>query len=163
MSYFEVEITEVYNNPECCGGLYLGASCQSAEQILEHPRNEYDGWLVGGKKQAILSIRGAEGDLSSIIQPAAKASEMRSLDGQWDAEVLKVGDRVGLAMVIKRQGGMVMRVIVNKTVVSTEVFQDAPPENQVPYLTPIIRIAGTVKSVKLCSGMDPPKFAMEGL
>lgn len=163
VSYFEIELTEVYANAEGCGGLYLGATCQSAEQILEHPRKEYDSWMVGGKRQAIITCRGPSGKLFSLIHPGAKASEIQALDAQWNSEVLRVGDRVGLVMQIKRDGGMVMRVIVNGTVIATEVIQDAPPENQCPFLTPLVRIAGTAKSVRFLPGMDPPHYALEGL
>jgi hypothetical protein len=163
VSYFEVELTEAYANTEGCGGLYVGASCQSAEQVLEHPLHEYDGWLVGGKRQALLHIRRPTGNSFSSILPAAEACEVRSLDSEWNSEEVKVGDRVGVLMMIKRQGGIVMRIIVNRTVAATQIFQDAPPEHECPYLTPLVRIAGTAKSVKICPGMDPPKFAMEGL
>merc|ERR1712182_187875 len=103
VSYFEVEVTEVYANAEGCGGLYLGASVQSAEQVLEHPRREYDGWLVGGKRSAIVNIRGNHGKLFSAIRPVAKTGEQIPLDAQWNSEVLRIGDRVGVLMMLKRE------------------------------------------------------------
>lgn len=163
VSYFEVEITEVYANAEGCGGLYLGAAVQSADQVLEHPRKEFDGWLVGGKRQAIVHIRGAHGKLYSAIRPVAKSGEVKALDSQWNSEVLRAGDRVGVVLMLKREGGLVMRIMVNSTVTATEVFADAPPEDQCPFFTPVVRIAGTAKSVRICPGLDPPKYAMEGL
>jgi hypothetical protein len=161
VSYFEVEITEVYANAEGCGGLYLGASVQSAEQVLEHPRKEFDGWLIGGKRAAFVQIRGAHGKQFSAIRPSSKAAEIIPLEAAWNAEVLRAGDRVGVLMTLKREGGMVMRVVVNGTITSTEVFSDAPPEDQCQFLTPVVRIAGTAKSVRICPGLDPPKYAME--
>eukprot|EP00746_Dinoflagellata_sp_MGD_P073539 gnl/MRDRNA2_/MRDRNA2_29827_c0_seq1.p1 gnl/MRDRNA2_/MRDRNA2_29827_c0~~gnl/MRDRNA2_/MRDRNA2_29827_c0_seq1.p1 ORF type:complete len:542 (-),score=131.39 gnl/MRDRNA2_/MRDRNA2_29827_c0_seq1:123-1748(-) len=161
VSYFEIEITEVYANAEGCGGLYLGASVQSAEQVLEHPRKEFDGWLIGGKRSAFVQIRGAHGKLFSNIRPASKASEIIPMEAAWNSEVLRVGDRVGALMMLKREGGMVMRIVVNGTVTSTEVFSDAPPEDQCQFFTPVVRIAGTAKSVRICPGLDPPKYAME--
>jgi len=163
VSYFEIEITEVYANAEGCGGLYVGASCQSAAQVLEHPRKEYDAWLVGGKRQALVQIRSGAGKLFSVIRPGSQAPEIKTLDAQWNSEPLRVGDRVGVVMMLKRDGGFLMRVVVNGTVTSTELFGDAPPEDQCPFLYPIVRISGTAKSVRICPGMDPPKYAIEGL
>lgn len=161
VSYFEIEITEVYANAEGCGGLYLGASVQSAEQVLEHPRKEFDGWMVGGRRSAFVQVRGAHGKLFSAIRPASKACEIIPMEAAWNSEVLRVGDRVGCLMTLKREGGMVIRIVVNGTVTSTEVFSDCPPEDQCQFFTPVVRIAGTAKSVRICPGLDPPKYAME--
>lgn len=165
-SYFEVEITEVYGNAEGSGGFYIGASVQSAEQILEHPRKEFDGWLMGGKKNGgMVHIRGAHGKLFSVIRPGQKAGEVipMNMSGGWNSEALRVGDRVGLAMMLKRDGGMIMRIVVNSVTQTTEAFTDCPPEDQCQFFTPIVRIAGTAKSVKMCPGMDPPKAIMQDL
>eukprot|EP00928_Gymnodinium_smaydae_P052946 TRINITY_DN37062_c1_g1_i1.p1 TRINITY_DN37062_c1_g1~~TRINITY_DN37062_c1_g1_i1.p1 ORF type:complete len:629 (+),score=153.88 TRINITY_DN37062_c1_g1_i1:98-1888(+) len=56
-SYYEVEIEEIRSAPPGAGGMYLGFSLQSAEEILAHPKNEFDGWLLGGHLKALICRR----------------------------------------------------------------------------------------------------------
>eukprot|EP00927_Polykrikos_kofoidii_P046205 TRINITY_DN40411_c0_g1_i1.p1 TRINITY_DN40411_c0_g1~~TRINITY_DN40411_c0_g1_i1.p1 ORF type:complete len:582 (-),score=135.40 TRINITY_DN40411_c0_g1_i1:222-1967(-) len=59
-SYFELEVDEVCTAPAAAGGLYVGMSIQSAEEVAAHPNKEFDGWLMGGYKKALVCRAGCE-------------------------------------------------------------------------------------------------------
>lgn len=59
-SYFEIELDEVCGAPEGAGGIYVGMSLQSGEEIASHPKKEFDGWLMGGPMKALVCRAGSE-------------------------------------------------------------------------------------------------------
>lgn len=63
----------------------------------------------------------------------------RRVGGRWC--------RVGLAR---------LRVSVNGSIVLTQEFMDAPTAEAVGFFTPIVRLAGSGKAVRLCPGVTPP-------
>eukprot|EP00927_Polykrikos_kofoidii_P042132 TRINITY_DN35997_c0_g2_i1.p1 TRINITY_DN35997_c0_g2~~TRINITY_DN35997_c0_g2_i1.p1 ORF type:complete len:580 (+),score=133.62 TRINITY_DN35997_c0_g2_i1:83-1822(+) len=59
-TYFEVEVDEIVPAPPGSGGLYVGVSLQNGEEIANHPKKEFDGWLVGGACKALVCRAGSE-------------------------------------------------------------------------------------------------------
>lgn len=186
-SYFEVEINEISAAARGVGGLYLGVTIQSAEEVLDHPRREFDGWLIGGASKALIYRAGTEGcgdpDPSDVpatfsvgvhaesLQAATEAAQMlreslkpkpkgevRSVESSWDqdAQPLGISDRIGVLFKLHRDGGARLRIAVNGVVRANHEFVDAPPAAAVGFLTPVVRLAGTGKSVKLLPGLTPP-------
>jgi len=168
----------------------VGVSLQNGEEIAEHPGKEFDGWLVGGRGKALICRAAApETDVPppSALQPAAFGSdvsssaaqksaealvklraamppkpkgEVRELDSTWNSDSLRPPDRVGVLFKCHRDGGARMRVLVNGNVQCSHEFIEAPPAEAMGFLTPVIRLAGTGKSVKLLPGLTPPARAL---
>lgn len=191
-SYFEIEIDEICAAPAGSGGLYVGFSVQNGEEISQHPRKEFDGWLVGGHEKALVcragvSENGEDLPPLSALQPAAFGSdlstsaaqkaaeaqrmlraamppkpkgEVRQLSGTWNSESLVPPDRIGILLKFHRDGGARLRVLVNGNVKCSHEFTEAPPAEAMGFLTPIVRLAGTGKSVKLHPGLSPPARAL---
>lgn len=183
-SYFELEVDEVCVAPAGVGGVYVGITIQSGEEIGSHPRKEFDGWLIGGHGKALIcrasaneieegdsklpatfapgaspgAIEAAEEALRLLRQalPPRPKGEVREVESVWNSEGLRMGDRIGVLFRCHRDGGARLRVTVNSAVVATHEFIDAPPAQAVGFLTPIIRLAGTGKSVKILPGIVPP-------
>lgn len=192
-SYFEIEIDEICAAPAGTGGLYVGVSLQSGDEIQAHPRKEFDGWLVGGHGKALM-CRAAAPDRGyddlpppSALQPAAFGSdvsstaaqkaaealqmlrkalppkprgEMREVEAAWKSDSLRPSNRVGVCFKCHRDGGARLRVLVNGTVQCTHEFFEAPPAEAMGFLTPVVRLAGTGKSVKLLPGLTPSARAL---
>jgi len=184
-SYYELEVDEISAAPAGSGGLYVGMSLQSGEEIAKHPRKEFDGWLVGGNRKA-MTLRASSGPeaaddklpdtfaptaderdmrdarralklLRSALPPVAKGkAEEVELRDSWSSEGLRMGDRVGVLFRCNREGGALMRISVNGGMVATHHFAEAPPAEAVGFLTPVIRLAGTGKAAKLMPGLSPP-------
>lgn len=97
-SYFEIEIDAVQKAPEGAGGLYVGFSLQNNEEIKEHPKMEFDGWLIGGSGKAVITRASpnqkAVGDEDmkplSSIQPAAFGSDITQDSAKKAAEALQM-------------------------------------------------------------------------
>jgi len=190
-SYFEIEIDEICAAPAGSGGLYVGVSLQNGEEIADHPRKEFDGWLVGGSGKALICRaaydKGDELPPLSALQPAAFGSdiessaaqksseaikmlraalppkpkgEVREIDGQWSSDQLRPPDKVGVLFKCHRDGGARLRVLVNGNTVCSHEFIEAPPAEAMGFLTPVIRLAGTGKAVKLLPGLSPPARAL---
>lgn len=187
-SYYEVEVDEITAAPAGAGGLYAGISVQSAEEIAAHPKLEFDGWLIGGPSRALICRAGSAGmedsdpgrlpdtfapGLSEAISDAAEAAKMlrvalpprprgdwREIESTWNADTLRMGDRIGVLFRCHRDGGARLRILVNGEVKVTHEFIDAPPAEAVGFLTPVLRLAGTGKSVKLLPGLIPPAKAL---
>ncbi|CAJ1392507.1 unnamed protein product [Effrenium voratum] len=172
-SYYELEVDEVTAAPSGAGGLYVGVSLQSGEEISTHPRREFDGWMVGGNRKA-MTVRASCGHeamdaeklpdtfapgaderdvrearkalrlLRAALPPLAKGkAEEVELRDSWSSEGLRMGDRVGVLFRCNREGGALIRVAVNGDIVTTHHFAEAPPAEAVGFLTPVIRLAGT--------------------
>ncbi|CAE7380499.1 PIC2 [Symbiodinium pilosum] len=81
-SYYELEMDEVTAAPAGAGGLFVGVSLQSGEEITNHPRKEFDGWLIGGSGKA-LTIRASCAaepiDAEKLPDTFAPTSDERSL------------------------------------------------------------------------------------
>eukprot|EP00434_Breviolum_minutum_P025550 symbB.v1.2.022576.t1/scaffold1978.1/size96278/5 len=81
-SYYELEVDEISAAPAGSGGLYVGMSLQSGEEIAKHPRKEFDGWLVGGNRKA-MTLRASSGPeaaddkLPDTFAPTADERDMR--------------------------------------------------------------------------------------
>lgn len=88
-------------------------------------------------------------DLLRLSFPLQPKGVIREVPSSWKSEDLKVGDVVGMMFRSKAHGGAKLRVQVNGTVVFTHEFADAPPADAVGFVTPIVRLAGTGKAVKL--------------
>jgi hypothetical protein len=195
-SYFEIEVDEICAAPAGAGGLYVGVSLQNAPEIANHPRKEFDGWLVGGHKKALVCRAAAPEAFEngyaalpppSALQPAAFGSdvsssaakkaanavemlraamppkpkgEVRELDCTWNSDSLRPPDKIGCLFKCHRDGGARMRVLLNGQVVCSHEFIEAPPAEAMGFLTPIVRLAGTGKSVKLLPGLSPPASAL---
>mmetsp|Transcript_53306 Transcript_53306/g.155300 ORF Transcript_53306/g.155300 Transcript_53306/m.155300 type:complete len:590 (+) Transcript_53306:112-1881(+) len=191
-SYFEVEVEEVAPAPAGAGGLFVGLSVQSAQEIGSHPRKEFDGWLMGGPLKALICRYGTAGlpepDLETpeplpatwapgldasetafdavrenvenlkLAMPHRPKCEVRQIDSCWESESLNIGDSVGILFRPKPSGGARMRVCVNGKVVAQHDFMasDSPPADTLGYLTPIVRLAGTGKSVRIWRDKKPP-------
>lgn len=181
-SYFEIEVDEMTAVLAGAGGLYVGMSLQSAEEIARRPQHDFDGWLLGGTAKAI-SCRAASGDapvpddvtpdtlavtdlsksqslealklLRSAMPPRAK-SEWKEADCNWHSEAIHTGDRIGVLLRFNRNGGARFRVMVNGITAGQHDFADAPPAEAVGFLTPVVRLAGNGKSVRLLPGLQPP-------
>lgn len=185
-SYYEIEVDEVTASPAGAAGLFLGVSLQSGEEIANHPRKEFDGWLVGGSGKALTlrascaaepidaeklpdtfaptsderSLRDARKALKLLraaLPPLAKGKvEEVELRDSWSSEALRMGDRVGVLFRCNREGGALIRVAVNGEIAATHHFSHAPPSEAVGFLTPVLRLAGTGKAAKLMPGLAPP-------
>lgn len=182
-SYFEVLLNEITHAPAGAGGLYVGVALQTADEILAHPRKEFDGWLIGGPGKALICRRStevAEDDLADIQQipgtfavsgaevpqdavqllrrslPPRPKGEVRAVEGGWTSEDLRMGQKLGILFACNRDGGARLRISVEGEVAYTHEFIDAPPAEAVGFLTPVIRMAGTGKSVRILPGMQPP-------
>lgn len=184
-SYFEIEINEVSAAAAGVGGLYVGVCIQSAEEVADHPRKEFDGWLIGGPAKALICRAGTDGlgdpdpsELpdtfavgvhSTTLESAAEAAqllreslkpkpkgEVRSVESSWDNQGLVMADRIGVLFKLHRDGGARLRVSVNGVVKCNHEFIDAPPAAAVGFLTPVVRLAGSGKSIKLLPGLTPP-------
>jgi len=191
-SYYEVEIDEVCAASPGSGGIYVGICLQNGEEIADHPRKEFDGWLVGGHAKALICRAGIADrgydDLPppSALQPAAFGSdvsssaaqqaaqalqmlrvamppkpkgEVKELDCTWNSEALRPTDKIGVLFKCHRDGGARLRVLLNGVVQLSHEFMEAPPAEAMGFLTPIVRLAGTGKSVKLLPGLSPPARA----
>eukprot|EP00747_Dinoflagellata_sp_TGD_P028340 gnl/TRDRNA2_/TRDRNA2_133206_c0_seq1.p1 gnl/TRDRNA2_/TRDRNA2_133206_c0~~gnl/TRDRNA2_/TRDRNA2_133206_c0_seq1.p1 ORF type:complete len:589 (+),score=140.15 gnl/TRDRNA2_/TRDRNA2_133206_c0_seq1:87-1853(+) len=192
-SYFEIEVEEVIKVPHGTGGLYIGVSVQKPEEIADHPKHEFDGWLMGGNSKALIcrasvkegaglgpddylpgssvgvaktlgpeaseAGRKAAGEalmmLRKALPPKAKG-EVREVESTLNTEGLKMGDRLGVLFTLHRSGGARMRVALNGDLKASQEFIDAPPAEALSFLTPIVRLAGSGKSVKLRPGIPPP-------
>jgi hypothetical protein len=93
-SYFEIEMDEICKADAGSGGIYVGVSLQSGEEIAAHPKREFDGWLVGGSGKALICRASSDkstDDLPppSALQPAAFASDSASSATQKSAEAIK--------------------------------------------------------------------------
>merc|ERR1712232_10645 len=149
---------------------------QSGEEIVAHPRREFDAWLLGGNNKALICRAGkGEGDfpevpatfsygvesgdteeeiraavelLRAALPPRTKG-EVREIPAGWTSQNLRMGDRIGVLIRFHRDGGARLRVSVNGNVCYSHEFVDAPPADAVGFLTPIVRLAGTGKSAKL--------------
>jgi hypothetical protein len=97
-SYFEIEIDAIQKAPEGAGGLYVGFSLQNNDEIKEHPKMEFDGWLIGGSGKAVITRAGpyqrGDGDdglkpLTSI-QPAAFGSDISQDSAKKASEALQM-------------------------------------------------------------------------
>merc|ERR1711879_650026 len=95
-SYFEIEIDEICAAPAGSGGLYVGVSLQNGEEVANHPRKEFDGWLVGGNGKALICRAAApergyeDAPPPSSLQPAAFGSDVTSSAAQKAAEALQM-------------------------------------------------------------------------
>jgi len=69
-SYFEIEIDEISSAAKGTGGLYVGFALQSACEICDHPRHEFDGWLMGGSSKALICRA------SQFVKPDAKPTDI---------------------------------------------------------------------------------------
>lgn len=183
-SYFEIQLDEIKPAPAGAGGLYVGVSIQSGDEIASHPHREFDGWLIGGHSKALIcragmahetldaekipdtfahaaddrAKRAAKDALCALRQalPPRKKGEVREVESVWKADELRMGDRVGVLFRCNRDGGARLRITVNGDVRATHNFLEAPPADAVQFLTPVIRLAGTGKSAKLMPGVAPP-------
>jgi len=186
VSYYEMEVEEVKTVPEGMGGLWVGVSLQSAEEIAQHPSKEFDGWLVGGASKALVcragtppdlpvdpdkipetfapgasdgsalgNVHEAIGLLRKALPPRLKG-EMREFGSMWNSQVLRRGDRIGVLWRCNRDMGARMRVSVNGVIVLTQEFADAPTSECVGFFTPVVRLAGSGKAVKILPGLSPP-------
>mmetsp|Transcript_51288 Transcript_51288/g.130398 ORF Transcript_51288/g.130398 Transcript_51288/m.130398 type:complete len:574 (+) Transcript_51288:89-1810(+) len=185
--YFELEVEEVKSVPAGMGGLWVGVSLQSAQEIIKHPAKEFDGWLVGGNSKAMVCRSGTPADLPidpdkvpetfapgasdgtgiteniheaiallrTALPPRLKG-EMREFGSQWSSQHLKKGDRIGVLWRCNRDAGARMRVSVNGDIVVTQQFSDAPTAQAVGFFTPVVRLAGSGKSVRILPGLTPP-------
>lgn len=97
--------------------------------------------------------------LRAAMPPKPKG-EVRQLNCTWNSESLRPPDRVGVLFKCHREGGARIRVLVNGTVKCSHEFSEAPPAEAMGFLTPIVRLAGTGKSVKLLPGLTPPARAL---
>jgi len=88
-------------------------------------------------------------DLLRLSFPVQPQGLVREVPSRWKSEDLKIGDVVGIMFRCKPSGGAKMRVQVNGTVVTHHDFPDAPPADAVGFVTPIVRLAGTGKAVRL--------------
>lgn len=88
-------------------------------------------------------------DLLRLSFPPQPNGVYREVPSSWKSEDLAIGDVVGILFRCKAQGGAKMRVQVNGAIVATHEFTDAPPADAVGFVTPIVRIAGTGKAVRL--------------
>mmetsp|Transcript_10427 Transcript_10427/g.29005 ORF Transcript_10427/g.29005 Transcript_10427/m.29005 type:complete len:587 (-) Transcript_10427:115-1875(-) len=188
-SYFELEVEEIAPAPAGAGGLYVGMSIHNAEEIKNHPRHEFDGWLMGGPLKALICRMGTanipEPDPESVPAtwaPGMEASEtafeavkefvdnlriaiphkpkaeVREIDSCWESEILNIGDKIGVLFRCKPAGGARMRIAVNDIVTAQHDFMSdqAPPGDVVGFLTPIVRLSGTGKSVRIYRDKKPP-------
>lgn len=62
-SYYEVEIDEINAAPAGTGGIFVGVSLQSGQEIADHPKHEFDGWFVGGAAKALVCRASTAGNL----------------------------------------------------------------------------------------------------
>lgn len=60
-SYYEVEIDEIRASQGSIGGIFVGVSIQSGNEIAKHPKHEFDGWLLGGNGKALIVRAGPGG------------------------------------------------------------------------------------------------------
>merc|ERR1711879_1021724 len=65
-SYFELEIDEICAAPESAGGIYVGVALQSGDEIFANPKREFDGWLLGGSRKALICRAGTREKANSI-------------------------------------------------------------------------------------------------
>lgn len=93
--------------------------------------------------------------LRAAMPPRPKG-EVREVDSGWCSDDVRMSDRVGVLFKCHREGGARMRVSVNGEIRVSHEFIDAPMAEAVGFLTPILRLAGTGKSVKLLPGLTPP-------
>lgn len=190
-SYFEVELTEAKTVPDGMGGFYVGMSLQSSEEIAAHPQKEFDGWLLGGGSKALVCRAGtppdlpvdpnkvpgtfapgaSEGTLGNVKDamsmlrkalPPREKGEMREFGSSWNSQHLKVGDRIGVLFRCNRDIGARLRISVNGEIMATQEFSDAPTAEAVGFFTPVVRIAGSTKTVKLLPGLTPPSAMLAG-
>lgn len=102
--------------------------------------------------QALMMLRAA--------MPPKPKGEVRELDGTWNSGALRPPDKIGVLFKCHRDGGARMRVLLNGAVVCSHEFIEAPPAEAMGFLTPVVRLAGTGKSVKLLPGLSPPARAL---
>eukprot|EP00933_Yihiella_yeosuensis_P048979 TRINITY_DN4549_c0_g1_i1.p1 TRINITY_DN4549_c0_g1~~TRINITY_DN4549_c0_g1_i1.p1 ORF type:complete len:579 (-),score=139.96 TRINITY_DN4549_c0_g1_i1:115-1851(-) len=183
-SYFEIEIEEISMAPSGAGGLFVGMSLQSAQEIANHPKKEFDGWLIGGNSKALICRASsyAEDDTEDRIpdtfgvdasetarktamkavymlrqaMPPKTKGEVREVESVWRAQDLRMKDRVGVLFRCGREGGARLRITINGDIIATHNFIEAPPAEAVGFLTPVIRLAGNGKAVRLKPGVQPP-------
>jgi len=93
--------------------------------------------------------------LRAALPPRPKG-EIREVEAPWRSDELRMGNRVGVLFRLHRDGGAFIRVSVNGDVKVTHEFVDAPPAEAVGLLTPVVRLAGTGKCVRLLPGLSPP-------
>jgi len=183
-SYYEVEVDEMKAVPDGMGGLWVGFALQSSDEIAAHRTREFDGWLVGGYSKAMVCRAGTDPDMPVDKLPATFApgvmqdssvpnvkmamellrkalpprlsGEMREFGSNWNSQTLRIGDRVGVLWRSNRTAGARLRVSVNGSIVLTQEFMDAPTAEAVGFFTPIVRLAGSGKAVRLCPGVTPP-------
>jgi len=157
---------------------------QNGDEISNHPKHEFDGWLMGGHGKALvcrashvetavdpdkLPATFLPGDSSRAPENVPRALQklrealpprvvgsVKEGDAMWNSQNLKMGDRVGVLFRLNRDGGAKMKLTVNGDVVASHEFIDAPAAEAIGFLTPIIRLAGTGKSAKLMPGLMPP-------
>lgn len=98
--------------------------------------------------------------LFRAAMPAKPKGEARELECPWNSSNLRPPDRVGVLFKCHRDGGARLRVLVNGQVQCSHEFLDAPPAEAMGFLTPVIRLAGTGKTVKLLPGLAPPARAL---
>jgi len=186
-SYYEIEVEEICAAPAGAGGLYVGVTLQSGEEVAAHPRHEFDGWLVGGPSKALIcrasttesldesdepskipatfAVDISEGAqqaaneavklLRAAIPPRPKG-DVREVESFWPSQDLRMKDRIGVLFKCHRDGGARLRISVNGVIKCTHEFIDAPPAEAVGFLTPVVRLAGNGKSVRLLPGLEPP-------
>merc|ERR1712232_785953 len=96
--------------------------------------------------------------LLATLPPRRKADAREVPLGKngFQAGDLKLGDIIGCLFRCNRDGGAIMRVTVNGDIVATHTFLDAPPAEAVCFFTPVIRVAGITKNVKLFYDRHPP-------
>mmetsp|Transcript_49654 Transcript_49654/g.105714 ORF Transcript_49654/g.105714 Transcript_49654/m.105714 type:complete len:574 (-) Transcript_49654:339-2060(-) len=190
ISYFEVEVTEIKPVPAGMGGLWVGVSLQSAEEIVNHPAKEFDGWLVGGFNKAMSCRCGTPAELPvdpdkipetfcpgandgrgmGNVEEALKLlrealpprlnGRMQEFGSNWNSQTLQRGDRIGVLWKCTRDNGARMRISVNGVVQLTQQFPDAPSAKCAGFFTPVIRLAGSGKSAKILPGISPPSRMM---
>lgn len=186
-SYFEIEIDAVNDAPKGSGGIYVGFSLQSGDEIIKHKKNEFDGWLMGGPGKALFcrmgaagmavvegnyipathavgleigdekTVAGAVAMLKAAMPPPKQGKPLvKDCEAGFSSQDLKLGDRVGVMFRCKRDGSAVMKIALNGTPLAEHIFVDAPPAEAVGFLTPVVRLAGRVKSARLMPGLPPP-------
>jgi len=185
-SYYELEVDEIKMVPEGMGGLWVGFALQSCSEIAAHHSHEFDGWLVGGCGRAMVCRAGTGGasqeidehNLPGTFAPGVEGSsvpnvkhaiellraalppratgEMREFGSHWNSQNLHIGDRIGVLWRSNRDVGARLRVSVNGDIVLTQQFVDAPTAEAVGFFTPVVRLAGSGKAVRLLPGVTPP-------
>merc|ERR1712039_749052 len=75
--------------------------------------------------------------------------DVREVPGSWDSGSVKLGDRVGVLFRCNYDGGAIMRVTVNDNVMAKHTFLEAPPADAVCFFTPVARLAGIAKALRL--------------